>query len=191
MAKLLTNVGMFVGFLNPKYDGKLLLVRRTSTDSIIPAISFKGNWELPGGAEEEADTVGYNYSVNVAFAKAKDKVGIDVPVDDQPFLGPVYGTSFKGPQGYDLGQVVPFVTKLEPTVGETMWVSPAELDALAAKFVSESDAKKQGLPEADGLLSGKCKRMYLMAMSCLAYHSPNPFYRMDACLLLRTCRFGK
>jgi len=186
MDKLSTNVGMFVGFL--RCDGRLLLVRRTSTDSIIPDVSFKGNWELPGGAEEESDIVGYNYSVEVAFAKAKNKVGIDVSVDDQPFLGPIYGTSFKGPQGYDLGQVVPFVTELKPTLGETMWVSPAELEDLAAKFVSKSEAKKQGLPEANGLLSGKGKRMYLMAMSCLAFHSPSIVFKAHALAFLNACR---
>ena len=87
MAKLITNVGVFVGFLNPKHDGKLLLVRRTSPDSIIPGVSFKGNWELPGDAMEEVDTIAYNQSVIVAFQKAKEKTGIEIPIAEQPFLG--------------------------------------------------------------------------------------------------------
>ncbi|MSU54765.1 MAG: hypothetical protein EXS48_02975 [Candidatus Staskawiczbacteria bacterium] len=188
MPKLVTNVGAFVGFLNPKHDGRLLLVRRTSPDSIIPGVSFKGNWELPGGAMEEVDTMVYNQGVVVAFQKAKEKTGMDILISDQPFLGPWYGTSFKGPQGYDLGQIVPCVTEQEPTVGETIWVSSGELDALAQKFISETDAKKQNLPEADGLLSGKGKRMYLMAMSILAHHSPNALYRQDAEALLKVCK---
>ena len=61
-----------------------------------------------------------------------------------------------------------------------MWVSPEELEVIGQKFISETDAKKQGLSEADGLLSGKGKRMYLMAMSVLAYHSPNRTYRYNA-----------
>lgn len=187
MVKLITTKGSYVGFLNPTQNGRLLLVRRTSTHSIIPGVSFKGCWELPGGAEEEADQISYNYSVEVAFAKARDKVGIDVPPQDRPFLGPFYGTDFKGPAGYDEGQVVPVVSNLLPTLGETMWVDPTELDGLAQRFIPEDEAKKRGLPEADGLMSGKGKRMYLMAMSALV-HSPNQQYHLSAVGYLQTWR---
>ncbi|MBX4201205.1 hypothetical protein KW786_03750 [Candidatus Parcubacteria bacterium] len=187
MPKLSTNVGMYVGFLR-ETDGKLLLVRRTDPTSIIPGVSFKGNWELPGGAEEEADTINYNHAVHTAFAKAKAKVGIDVSEGDQPFLGPLYGTSFKGPQGYDLAQIVPFVTSTQPATGETLWVSPGELEVLALAFVSETTAKAQGLAQAEGLLSGKGKRMYQMGMAALAHHSPNSAYRQEAMVFLKACQ---
>lgn len=187
MGKLLTTFGSYVGFINPKHDGRLLLVRRTQTDSIIPGVSFKGNWELPGGAVEEVDQVGYNYAIQTAFAKAKDKVGIDIPVDDQPFLGPAYGTFFKGPQAYDFAQVVPHITFSEPTVGETQWVSPAELETLALAFISETIAKNQGLSEAQGLLSGKGKRMYLMALYALT-RSSNRDFMIEAANLIASSK---
>ncbi|MDP2741113.1 MAG: NUDIX domain-containing protein [bacterium] len=139
MTKLTTNVGAFVGFL---YSGKLLLVRRTQEGSILPGISFKGNWELPGGALEEADVVEYDYLIQMAFRKAEEKVGIHIPPRLRPILGPVYSTFFKGPSGYDLACVVPFATSEEPKKGETVFVSPLELKALALEFVSETDAKK-------------------------------------------------
>ena len=184
MAKLLTNVGVFVGFLNQNKEGKILLRRRTEEGSIIPGVSFKGNWELPGGGAEEAEFVGYNYMVETAFREAAEEVGISC--GEIPFLGPLYSAFFKGPKGYDLALVVPYGTIDEPTKGETTYVSPEELEALALAFLSPKEAKEKGLSEATGLLSGKGKRMYLMAMTVLAKYSPNTKYRMDAEFFLRS-----
>jgi len=178
MAKITTTFGAFVGFLNPNKQGKLLLVRRTSPDSILPGVSFKGNWELPGGALEEGMVV-TNYHIHIAFHKANEKVGIDIEPVFQPLLGPMYLTFFQGPQGNDVGGVIPWITDKEPQKGETMWVSPQELKTLADEFISETDAKARSLTEAKGLVSGWKKRMCCMALAALS-QSPNPAYADEA-----------
>lgn len=186
--KLLITVGAYVGFMNPGFGnyGRILLVRRTRTDSIISGQSFRGNWELPGGAVEDVEdpsAIDYNYVVQTAFAKAKEKVGI--VISPLPQCGPFYSTFFKKENMNDLAVAIPCLTAEEPTVGETIWVSPAELDVLAGMFISETDAQKKGLAEAEGLLGGKGKRMWRMAMSILAHHSPNPLFKEEAQSLLR------
>ena len=163
---------MYIGFINSTH-GKLLLVRRVQEDSIIPGVSFKGNWELPGGAMEEMDNPGYGYAILTAFRKAAEKTGIVTRFTPQ--MAPCHMTFFKGPRGYDLAGVIPHRIDTEPTKGETMWVSFHELENLAGEFISETKAKAKNLPEAKGLVSGWGKRMHCMALAAMT-HSPNGFW---------------
>lgn len=178
--KLKAEIGAYIGFINPNRGGRLLLVRRTQTESIIPGQSFRGNWELPGGAVEETEesSIRYDLMTQTALAKANLKVGIYV-VGCQVF--PFYTAFFKNPGtgGYDLAGVTPYISNLEPVIGETMWVSVEELNELATQFVSETDAKSQGLSEAKGLLSGYGKRMHCMALMTLT-HGVNAFNKRIA-----------
>lgn len=175
MGKVSTNVGMYLGLLNLNKEGRLLLRRRVEEDSIIPGKSFKGNWELPGGAVEETDgKVAYNYPIKEAVRETVEEVG--VPVSVPAGMQPVYLTFFKGPKGYDLAGVVPVVTNQEATRGETIYVSPEELKVLAEAFVPADKAKGQ---DGQGLLSGWGKRMCCMALAALT-HSPNPTFSQQA-----------
>jgi len=194
MAKASMNLGMYVGFLNPNKDGRLLLRRRIEEDSIIPdpndpakTISFRGNWENIGGAAEETseEKVSYDYPIKEAVREAAEEVGILVSLSGMP---PVYLVFFKGPKGYDLAGITPVITTEEPTKGETMYVSPQELEALVEEFISETEAKKQG-KEAKGLLSGKGKRQHCMALAALC-HSPNSEYQKQAKEMLAEIQKG-
>lgn len=171
MAKLGTTVGAFIGLLNPDHEGRILLRRRVEENSIIPGQSFRGNWELPGGGVQEAEKFPYNHLVLEAVRELKEEVGIALAIAPNQIFS-IYTALFKGPQGYDLAGVIPVVAQLEPTIGETLWVSPGELNELARLFVSATEAKKQGLAEAQGLVSGWGKRMHWMAL-CALTHSPN------------------
>ncbi len=184
--KATMNLGMYLGLLNK--EGKLLLRRREETESIIPGVSFRGNWELPGGAVEEtpAEKVRYDYPIQEAVREVAEEVGISVSLAGMP---PVFLAFFKGPKGYDLAGVTPLITAEEPTRGETVWVSPSELKALAQEFISETDAKKQGLKEAKGLLGGWGKRMCCLALVALS-HSPNPEFAKQAQEMLKEIQKG-
>ena len=46
--KIRCTVGIYIAILNPVHDGRLLVWRRTEEGSIIPGVSFYGNWEMPG-----------------------------------------------------------------------------------------------------------------------------------------------
>ena len=179
MAKLVTTVGTFVGLLSSirtrARDGRLLLRRRTEEGSILPGISFMGNWELPGGSVQETERPRYDHLVLEALREIEEEVGIKIavdPEDDSHQIFSMYAAQFKGSQGYDLSVVIPMIYGLEPTKGETCWVSPEELNQLAQDFVSVTDAKKQGLSGAQGIVSGWGKRMHWMSL-CALTHSPN------------------
>lgn len=175
---------MFVGLLNPDKKGKLLLRRRTELESIIPGKSFKRCWELPGGAVEHTEEkINYSYPIEEAVRELKEEVGI---VIQAPLMGIVHLTFFKGPKGYDLAGVVPVIATEEPTKGETIYVSPKELNELAKKFVSSD--KKTG-KDGEGLLSGWAKRMHCMALYALM-HSPNEIFVEQAKTTIVTIQAG-
>jgi 8-oxo-dGTP pyrophosphatase MutT (NUDIX family) len=174
MGKIKTTVGVFGGILNR--EGKLLLRRREETDSITGESFFK-NWELPGGGIMETEKVPYSCPVNELKREADEEVGISIPVDLMPPMYPVLFKNLKGE--YDLAMVTPIQTSLEPTKGETIWVSPKELGVLAEEFISDTQAKKQGLKEAKGIVSGYGKRMHCMALKALCFSS-NLEYRKQA-----------
>ena len=177
MPTLKTTIGMNFGFLDPK-SGKLLVKQRVSEEQ-----TFRGNWDMPGGGVEEVGTsqVRYDHPILEAVREADEEVGIRLPLMGMP---PVHLTLFKNRQGeYDLAGVIPYVTDKKPTRGITMWVSPKELETLAAEFVSERDARKQGLSEAKGLVSGLGKRMHCLCLRSLMC-SPNASYVAQATKML-------
>ena len=183
MAKASMNLGVYAGILNPKKEGKLLLRRRVEEDSILPGKSFKGNWELPGGGVMETEKPGYDWPIRELRREVEDEVGISIQVDPMP---PMYPVFFKGPIGYDLAQVTPIITEAEPTRGETIYVSPPELERLAEEFVPAN--KEKGI-DGKGIVSGKGKRMHCMALAALS-HSPNPEFAKQAQEMLAEIQKG-
>jgi len=165
--KVMVTRGVYAGVFDPD-TGKLLLMRRTKTDSIIPGVSFQGNWELPGGAVMASDekSVPYNYYLWDLMRLLKEKTGIVIVVRGLPAM---YSVLFKGPAGYDEASVIPLISSGKPTVGDTIYVSPYELRTLAEEF--EPADEKTG-KSGKGLLSGYGKRMHCMALAALS-HSPN------------------
>lgn len=161
MEKVKTTVGVYAGILRLS-DGKLLLRRRTEIPSIIPGKSFKGNWELPGGGVMETEKVPYCHLTNELKREVEEETGISIEVNPMP---PMYSVLFKGPEGYDLALVTPIKTSLEPTKGETIWVSTEELNKLAREF--EPADKKTG-KDGKGIVSGFGKRMHCMALKALS-----------------------
>jgi len=135
--KISTTVGVFAGILD-QTTGKLLLRRRVEEDSIIPGKSFKSNWELPGGGVMDMEKISYNHLLNELAREVDEEVGISVSVDP---MAPLYAVLFKGPVGCDLAMVTPVMTSSSPTKGETIWVSPEELEKLAKDF-APADKKK-------------------------------------------------
>ena len=170
--RITTTVGVFAGIVN-EITAKLLLRRRIEQGSINPGESFKGCWELPGGGVEDKEKVPYDHLIRELEREIYEEVGISVPVAP---MAPLYAVLFKGANRYDLAMVVPIVTSLSPTKGETMWVSPAELNKLAKDFVRPD--KERGV-EGKGLLSGYGKRMHCMALKALTF-SPNLAYALAA-----------
>ena len=168
-------MGIYAGILNPEKEGKLLLRRRVEKHSIIPGKSFKGCWELPGGAVTATteSAIPYNYYLDDLIKNVKDRTGISL---SSPALPLMYLVLFKGSAGYDLAGVVIAIMAQEPTVEETIYVSPKELAQLAKEFVpADEKTGKDGV----GLLSGEGKRMHCMALAALC-HSPNLDYAQEA-----------
>ena len=175
MEKIKTTVGVFAGILNT--GGELLLVRRTVHPNILDEkgekISFKGNWELPGGGVMDAEKVSYCHLVNELKREVQEEVGVVVSPDLMPAMYPVL---FKGSLGYDLALVTPIETSVTPTKEKTILVSPEELERLAKEY--EPADKKTG-KDGKGIVSGYGKRMHCMALKALCF-SPNPEYAKQA-----------
>lgn len=176
--KMVTIRGFYAGVMQPD-TGKLLLIRRTKTDSIIPGTSFRGNWELPGGAVMASSdpSVSYNYYVRDLTRLLHEKTGILIIIRGLPKM---YSVLFKGPNGYDEASVIPLVAAVKPTIGDTTFVSPYELQVLAKEYQQADEAK--GI-SGEGLLSGYGKRMHCMALAALC-HSPKQDFIREAVSVL-------
>ena len=173
--------GIYAGIIDPD-TGKLFLTRRTKTTSIIEGVSFRGNWELPGGAVMASDekSVPYNYYLAELMRLVREKTGIPITVRGLPAM---YSVLFKGKDGgYDEASVIPLVSSVKPTIGEMIYVSPYELRALAEEF--EPADEKTG-KSGKGLLGGYGKRMHCMG-SCTLLHSPNQDFIRQATGMLET-----
>jgi len=172
--KMATVRSIYAGILHPK-SGKLLLTRRTGSTSIIPNVSFRGNWELIGGAVMASDkkSVPYNYYLSELCRLMEAKAGIVMVIRGLPVM---HSVLFKGPDGYDEASVIPVVQDTTSTIGETQWVSPRKLRALADEFEPADEGKGKS---GKGLVSGYGKRMHCMGL-CALSHSPNYDYRVEA-----------
>lgn len=182
MEKISTTVGVFAGILD-QATGKLLLRRRVEEDSIIPGKSFKGNWELPGGGVMDMEKIPYGHLLNELAREVDEEVGVSVSPDP---MAPLYAVLFKGPKGYDLAVVTPVITSASPAKGDTVWVSPAELENLAKEFVPAN--KDKGI-DGKGIVSGHGKRMHCMALKALSF-SPNIAYAEEAKAMLAEIQKG-
>ena len=96
-------------------------------------------------------SVGYN-----DYRKRANKKGIEFELDLMPGMHPVFfGKS------QDLALVVPTESSLEPTKGETKWVSLEELNELAKEY---KPANKETGEDGQGIVSGFGKRMHCMSI---------------------------
>lgn len=182
MKKASMVMGIYAGIMDPE-EGKLLLRRRVEEHSIIPGKSFKGNWELPGGAviESSQPAISYNYYLTDLRMNVGKRTGILLAASELSSLPPMYLVLYKGSDGYDLAGVTPVIIKKEPALKDVIYVSPEELARLAKEFVAAD--KKTG-KDGVGLLSGEGKRMHCMALAALC-HSPNPAYAKKAVEMLQ------
>src|SRR3989338_7560527 len=125
-------VGVFAGIISTT-TGKLLLRRRVEEDSIIPGQSFRGNWELPGGGVMDYEKMAYHLLARELEREVFEELGIRIALNHIPAFYPV---TFKGPKGPDLGLITTIVMAEPPHIkGEFLWVTPSELNELAAQFV--------------------------------------------------------
>ncbi|MBI2642314.1 MAG: NUDIX domain-containing protein [Candidatus Wildermuthbacteria bacterium] len=168
MARLTTTVGVFVALFNPHEHDKLLVRRR------VEEPTFQGNWDLPGGGVEEAGGPDYDHLVAEGFRELEEEVGIEVPIIPG-YVYSMYAAFLKGKTANDLALVIPIASYSYPTRGETRWVSVDELNAMAREFISLDEAKKQGLNEARGLVSGWGKRMHRLALSAFTSMPSGPY----------------
>lgn len=151
--KIKASVGVYAGTFK---EGKILLRRRVETSSLIADKSFKGCWELPGGGVRVTEDMPYSHLVNELKREVNEEVGIPITVDPMP---PMYPVFFGKAQ--DLALVTLIETSLEPTKGETKWVSFEELNELARGY---KPANKEKREDGEGLVSGPGKRMHCMAL---------------------------
>ncbi|MDO8633363.1 MAG: NUDIX domain-containing protein [Candidatus Wildermuthbacteria bacterium] len=156
---------MFIGLFNPRESDKLLVRRR------VRELTFRGNWDLPGGGVEEVGESNYDHLVAEGFRELEEEVGIEISVIPG-YAYSMYAAFLKGQKANDLALVIPCVSYDYPTRGETRWVSVEELNALAREFVPLDEAKKQ---EARGLVSGWGKRMHRLALSAFTSMSSGPY----------------
>lgn len=189
--KIKVTRGIYMGGLD-SVSGKLLLMRRTKTDSLLKGVSFRGNWELIGGAVMTTDeeTMPYNYYFKELDRLVKEKTGIILKPGILPMGMPcVYNLPFKGKddQGvvfYDEATVVPVflpaAEEMKSSVCELMYVSPTEVFDLASQFKPANEKKNIS---GEGLLSG-FKRMFFYCEATLT-DSPNRAYAKQAEGLLR------
>lgn len=178
--KVMPARSFYEGILHPE-SGKLLVYRRTSITSIIPNVSFRGNWELIGGAvmTSDAESVSYHYYLGELCRHLEEKTGIVMAIRGLPVM---HTLLFKGKDGkYDESSVIPMVQDVTPTKGETLWVSPYELRTLADEF--EPADEKTG-KSGKGLVSGYGKRMHCMGL-CALTHSPNYDFSVEAIRMLQ------
>ncbi len=175
---MMTVRGIYAGIMHPN-TGKLLLMRRVKPTSIIPNVSFRGNWELIGGAVMTSDekSVPYNYCLGELCRIVEIKTGLVIIGRGMPAM---YSVLLKGPNGYDEASVIPIVSDAQPTFGDTTYVSPSELQTLVEEF--EPADEKTG-KSGKGLLSGYGKRMHCMALTALS-HGPNQDFVREAVRML-------
>ena len=165
MARLTMTVGVSIALFNPHENDKLLVRRR------VEELTFRGNWDLPGGGVEEAGEPNYDHLVAEGFRELEEEVGIKVLVFSG-YAYSMYAAFLKGQKANDLALVIPCVSYDYPTRGETRWVSVEELNALAREFMPFDEAKRQ---EARGLVSGWGKRMHRLALSAFVSMSNGPY----------------
>lgn len=182
MERFIPTIGVFAGILN-KHDGGLLLRRRTLPEenkSLISGKSVKRDWELPGGIVEQKEMFDAGNEQGLIEAlqrEVKEELGleIDLRLPLQTFPVVLAKELSPGKVANDIALLIIVQPKEWEGVpqGETMWVAPRALNALAAKK-----------PLGGRLISGWGKRMHRMALIALA-HSSTIDYRQEAMRTLK------
>ena len=162
---------MFAGIYNK--EGKVLIKRRPE------GISLPGDWDLPGGAVEEENTIKAldERIVGEELAReVKEEIGIDISVDYMPAMYPAVLR-----EGKDWAFVIPIGIYDSPGKGEESqeirYVSPKEVKELAENL------------QGNRIVSGWGKRMCRLILMALI-HSPNEIYREEAKKYLQEIHAG-
>lgn len=177
--KFVPTIGVFAGILSR--EGGLLLRRRTLPEekkSLISGGTVEREWELPGGIVEQGEMLlaGNEQGLIEALKREiREELGLTIEVSVPLQTFPVVlSKEISGKINNDIALLIiihPNQWKGVPT-GETMWVAPRALNALAKN------------PAGNRLLSGWGKRMHRMCLIALSY-SPNKEFRLEAQETLR------
>ncbi len=170
-------IGVFLGLITK--EGKVRFQMRTESSSPITGISYKGDFELPGGGAEEKDLgklLTLEGLLNEGIREVKEELGIVVsppPEDDSsPFSGGrrIYWAPYENPKNgkIDWAFMIPIPPKYWDETAETkrkiVDLNPVHLDVLG---------------ELNLIVSGK-KRMYRMGQGAIFACSSDSLWRQKA-----------
>ncbi|MBM3257727.1 MAG: hypothetical protein FJZ05_00720 [Candidatus Nealsonbacteria bacterium] len=169
-------IGVFFGLITKK--GKVRLQKRIEKGStVIPGMSYKGDFELTGGGIKEKDlkrVLTPQGLFSEAAREAREELGLEVST---PAKFSIYRAVFvNNEKNTDWAFMIPIPPKYwdekAKTKRETIDVSPDELQELANR------------PKGEQLLSGWGKRMCRMSLGAIFAASTNPKYVNDARIML-------
>lgn len=153
--KMPDSVGSFLGLIT--CQGKLRLQMRTEKGSHITGISYKGDFELTGGAAKEKDLrkiLTPKGLVREAIREAKEELGIVIPeFDFHDFYRAIFENFNTGK--VDWAFMIP--------VGPSFWDETA---AMKRKTVDVDPDQLNVLGELNLIVSGK-KRMWRMGQAAI------------------------
>ncbi|MFH1575466.1 MAG: hypothetical protein ABIB55_00795 [Candidatus Nealsonbacteria bacterium] len=163
------SIGVFLGLITK--EGKVRYQMRTESSSPITGLSYKGDFELPGGGAEEKNLsklLTLEGLLIEGTREVKEELGIVVmpPPEDIP----LYWAPYENPKNgkIDWAFILPVLSKF--------WDEAAEVKRKIADIKPEH---LDVLGELNLIVSGK-KRMYRMGMGVLFARSSLSVWRQQA-----------
>lgn len=163
------SVGVFLGLITK--EGKVRYQMRIESSSPITGISYKGDFELPGGGAEEknlSELLTLEGLIMEGTREVKEELGIEVllPPNDIP----LYWAPYENPKNskVDWAFMIPVLPKF--------WDETAEVKR---KIVDLNPKHLDVLGELNLIISGK-KRMYRMGQGALYACSSNSLWSREA-----------
>ncbi|MCK4354734.1 hypothetical protein KAW43_00030 [Candidatus Parcubacteria bacterium] len=158
-------VGVVLGLVTR--EGNVRLRMRTERGSMFGEnVSYRGDFELPGGGVEEKD-LSKLLTPEALFAEGRREVKeeLGIIVQGLPIGEPIYRTVYHFPDGKkeDWSFMI--------AIPSSYWLENAEM-LKGAKTVDVDPRQLDVLGDIDLIVSGK-KRMYRMAMAALYLFSPD------------------
>jgi 8-oxo-dGTP pyrophosphatase MutT (NUDIX family) len=172
LSKKPDSVGVFLGLITK--EGKVRYQMRIESSSPITGISYKGDFELPGGGAEEknlSELLTPEGLLDEGIREAKEELGI-VVLPPQEF--PLYWAPYQNPKNGKIDWA--FMIPILPS----FWDETAEVKR---KIVDLNPKHLDVLGELNLIVSGK-KRMYRMGQGALYACSLNSLWRQEAADLL-------
>jgi len=167
------SIGVFLGLITK--EGKVRYQMRIENSSPITGISYKGDFELPGGGAEEknlSELLTLEGLIVEGTREAKEELGIVVLLPPEEF--PLYWAPYENPKNgkVDWAFMLPVLPKF--------WDETAEVKR---KIVDLKPGHLDVLGELNLVVSGK-KRMYRMGQGALYACSSNSLWSKEAADLL-------